>query len=141
MTTLSPIRRAEQNYPRLLRCNTVNQRHATAQHNLNKQLPHELKNELGLETTRDEGSSSQSIETTQITSQTAARNCLIYHKLHFRSFDKHKGPKTGRREPADQRHTKKRVFHVIGIIKTRFINESDCFHFCNHTNQYMHFSC
>ena len=44
MTTLSPIRRADDTCPRLLRSNTVNQRHATAQHILNKQLPHELKN-------------------------------------------------------------------------------------------------
>ena len=36
MTTFSPIRRAEDNCPRLLRSNTVNQRHATAQHILNK---------------------------------------------------------------------------------------------------------
>ena len=36
MTTLSPIRRAEDNCPRLLRSNTVNQRYATAQHILNK---------------------------------------------------------------------------------------------------------
>ena len=52
LTTLSSIRRAEDNCHRLLRSNTANQRHATAQHILNKQLPHELKNELGLETTQ-----------------------------------------------------------------------------------------
>ena len=74
MTTLSPIRRAEDNCPRLLRSNTVNQRHATAQHILNKQLPHELKVELGFETTQAAKSSGQSIKTTQCTSQPTARN-------------------------------------------------------------------
>ena len=44
MATLFPIRRAEHNWPFLLRSNTVNQNHATAQHILNKQLRHELKN-------------------------------------------------------------------------------------------------
>ena len=97
MTTLSPIRRAEDNFPRLLRRNTVNQRHATAQHILNKQLPHELKNELELEATQTAGSSGQFIETTQSTSQAAVLNRPIRRKLHFRSFGKNKGPKTGRR--------------------------------------------
>ena len=69
MTTLSPIRCADDNCPRLLRSNTVNQRHATAQRILNKQLPHELKNEFELETTQTAGSSCQSIETTQFTSK------------------------------------------------------------------------
>ena len=97
MTIHFPIRRAEDNCPRLLRSNTANQRHATAQHILNKQLPHELKNELGLETTQTAESSGQSIETTQSTSQTAVRNRPIRRKLHFRSFGKNKGPKTGRK--------------------------------------------
>ena len=97
MTTLSPKRRAEVNCPRLLRSNTANQRHATAQHILNKQLPHELKNELGLETTQTAESSGQSIKTTQSTSQTAVRNRPIRRKLPFRSFGKNKGPKTGRK--------------------------------------------
>ena len=97
MTTLSPIPRAEDNCRRLLRSNTVNQRNATAQHILNKQLPRELKNELGLETTENSGSSSQSIETTQSTSQTGARNHPIHRKLHFRSIGKSKGPETGRK--------------------------------------------
>ena len=95
MTTLSPIRRAEDNCPRLLPSNTVNQRHATAQHILNKQLPHELKNELGLETTQTADSSGQSIKATQCTTQTAVRNRPIHRKLHFRPFGKNKGPKTG----------------------------------------------
>ena len=77
MTTLSPIHRAEEKCPRLLRSNTINQRYATPQHNLSKQLPHELKNELGLETTQSAESRGQSIETTQSTSQTAVRNCPI----------------------------------------------------------------
>ena len=97
MTTLSKIRRTEDNCPRLIRSNTVNQRHATAQHILNKQLPHEVQNELGLETTQTAGSSGQSIETTQSISQTGARNCPICRKLHFRSFGYNKGPKTGRK--------------------------------------------
>ena len=97
MTTFSPIRRAEDNCPRLLHSNTVNQRHATAQHILNKQLPHELKNELQIEGTQTAGSSGQSNETTQSTSQTAVRNRPIRRKLHFRSFGKNKGPKTGRK--------------------------------------------
>ena len=97
MTTLSPIRRAEDNCPRLLRSNTANQRHATAQHILNKQLPHELKNELGLETPQTSGSSGQSIETTQSPSQPTARNRPIRRKLQFRSFGKNKGLKTGRK--------------------------------------------
>ena len=140
MTALSPKRRAEDNSLRLLRSNTVNQRHATAQHILNKQLPHELKNELELEATQTAGSNGQSIETTQSTSQTTVRNRPIRRKLHFRSFGKNKGPRTGRKEPADQTHTqKKHVFHFIGIIKTRFPNESDCLHFCTHINQFMHF--
>ena len=95
MTTLSPIRRAENNCPRLLRSKSANQRHATAQHILNKQLPHELKNELGLETTQTAESSGQSNETTQSTSQTAVRNRPIRRKFHFRSLGKNKGPKTG----------------------------------------------
>ena len=97
MTTLSPIRRAEDNCPHLLRRNTANQKHATAQHILNKQLPRELKNELGLETTQTTESSGQSIETTQSTLQTAVRNRPIRGKLHFCSFGKNKGPKTGRK--------------------------------------------
>ena len=97
MTTLSPIRRAEDNCPRLLRSNTANQRHATAQHILNKQLPHELKNELGVETTQTAESSGQSIEATQSPSQPTVRNRPIRRKLHFRSFGKNKGPKTGRK--------------------------------------------
>ena len=97
MTTLSPIRRAEDNCPRLLRSNIVNQRHATAHHILNKQLPHELNKELGLETTQTAESSGQSIETMQSTSQTAVRNRPIHRKLHFRPFVKNKGPKTGRK--------------------------------------------
>ena len=97
MTRLSPIRRADDNCHRLLRSNTVNQRHTIAQHILNKQLPHELKNELGLEATQTAGSSGQSIETTQSTSQTAVRNRPISRKLHFRSFGKNKGPKSGRK--------------------------------------------
>ena len=97
MTTLFPIRRADDNFPRLLRSNTVNQRHATAQQILNKQLPHEFKNELGLETTQTAESSGQSIETMQSTSQTAVGNRPIHRKLHFRSFGKNKGPKTGRK--------------------------------------------
>ena len=97
MTTLSPIRRAEDNCPRLLRSNTVSQRHATAQHILNKQLPHELQNELGVETTQSGESSSQSITTTQSTSQPTARNRPIPRKLQFRSFGRNKDPKTGRK--------------------------------------------
>ena len=97
MTTLPPKRRAEDNCPRLLHSNTVNQRHATTQHILNKQLPHELKNELGLETTQSAESSGQSVKTTQSTSHPTARNRPIYHKLHFRSFGKTAGPKTGRK--------------------------------------------
>ena len=97
MTTLSPIRRAENKCPRLLRSKTANQRHATAQHILNKQLAHELKNELRLETTQTAESSGQSIETTQSTSQTAVRSRPIRRKFHFRSFGKNKGPKTGRK--------------------------------------------
>ena len=88
MTTLSPIRRAEDNCPRLLHSNTVNQRHTTAQHILNKQLPNALKNELELEATQTTGSSGQSIKTRQSTSQTAVRNRPIRRKLHFRSFGK-----------------------------------------------------
>ena len=65
MTTLFPIRRAEDNFPRLLRSNTVNQRHATAQRILNKQLPHELQNKLGLKTTQTAESSGQSMKKTQ----------------------------------------------------------------------------
>ena len=57
MTTLSPIRRAEDNYPRLVLSNTVNQRHATAQHILIKQLPHKLMKELGFEITQTARSS------------------------------------------------------------------------------------
>ena len=56
MTTPSAIRRAEQKCPRLLRSKKANQKHVTAQHILNKQIPPEPKTELGLETTRDEGS-------------------------------------------------------------------------------------
>ena len=97
MTTLSPIRRAEDNSPRLLRSNTVNQRHATAQHIHNKQLPHELQNEFELEATQTAGSSGQSIETTQSTLQTAVRNRPIRGKLHLPSFGKNKGPRTGRK--------------------------------------------
>ena len=97
MTTLSPIRRAEDNCLRLLRSNTVNQRHPTAQHILNKQFPHELKNELGLETTQTEDSSSESMKTRQSTSRPIARNRPIHGKLHIRSFGKNKGPKTGRK--------------------------------------------
>ena len=55
MITLSPIRRAEDKCPRLLRSNTVNQRHATAQHILNKQLPHGIKNELELGSNANRG--------------------------------------------------------------------------------------
>ena len=97
MTTLSPIRRADDKCARLLRRNTVNQRHDTAQHVLNKQLSHELKNELGLETTQTAESSGQSMKTTQSTSHPTARNRPIYRKLHLRSFGKTKGPKTGRK--------------------------------------------
>ena len=97
MTTPSPIRRAEDNCPRLLRSNTFNQRHPIAQHILNKQLPHEVQNELGLETTQTAGSSGQSIKTMQSTSQTAAPNRPIHRELHFRSFGKNKDPKTGRK--------------------------------------------
>ena len=97
MTTLSPIRRAEENCPRLLRSNTVNQRHATAQHILKKQLTHKLQNELGRETTQTAESSGQSMKTTQSTSQPTARNRPIHRKLHFCSFGKNKGPKTGRK--------------------------------------------
>ena len=97
MTTLSPIRRAEDNYPRLLHSNTVNQRHATAQHILNKQLPHKLQNELGVETTQSAEPSSQSITTTQSTSQPTACNHPIHRKLQFRSFGKNRDPKTGRK--------------------------------------------
>ena len=111
MTTLSPIIRAEDNCPRLLRSNAVNQRHATAQH-IDKQLSHELKNELGLETTQDTGSSGQSNKTTQTTSKTAARKRPIYCKLRFRSFDKNKGPTTGRKWPGDQKHTQKKRKNV-----------------------------
>ena len=96
MTTLSPIRRAEDNCPRLSRSNTVNQRHATAQHIFNKQLPHEVQNELGLETTQTARSSGQSIKTMQSTTQTTKRNRPIHRKIHFRSFGKNKVPKTGR---------------------------------------------
>ena len=78
MTTLSPIRRAEDNCPRLLRSNTVNQRRATAQHILNKQLPHELQNELGHETTQTAESSGQSTKTTQSTSEPTARNLQVH---------------------------------------------------------------
>ena len=42
MTTHSPKRRAGDFCPRLLRSNTVDQRHATAQQILNKQLQHEV---------------------------------------------------------------------------------------------------
>ena len=143
MTTCSPIRRAEDNYPRLLRSNTVNQRHATAQHILNKQLPHELKNELGLETTQFSGSSGQSITTTQSTSQTIVRNHPVHRKLHFpfpliwqRQGSKNRSQVAGRPNTHTQ---KERVFHFIGIVKKRFFNESDCLHFCTHTNQFMHF--
>ena len=97
MTTLSPIRRAENNCPRLLRSNTANRRYGTTQHSLNKQLPHEVQNELGLETTQTAESSGQSIKTMQSTSQTAKRNRSIHRKLHFRAFGKNKGPKTGRK--------------------------------------------
>ena len=89
--------RAWPHFPRLLRSNTVNQRHATAQHILNKQLPHELQNELGLETKQTAESSGQSMKTTQSTSQPTVRNHPIHRKLHFRSFVKNKGPKTGRK--------------------------------------------
>ena len=97
MTTYSTKRRAEDNCPGLLRSNTDNQRHATAQHILNKQLPHEVQIELGLETTQTAGSSGQSIETTESTSQTAERNRPTHRKLHFRSFGRNKVPKTGRK--------------------------------------------
>ena len=143
-TTLSPIRRAENNCPRLLHLNTVNQRHATAQHILNKQLQHEVQNELGLETTQTVGYSGQSIKTMQPTSQTVKCNRPIHRELHFCSFGKNKCPNTGRKLPADQTHThththtQKRVFHFIIINKTRFPNESDCLHFCTYTNQFIH---
>ena len=97
MTTLSPIRRPDDNFPHLLRSNNVNQRHATAQHILKRQLPHELKNVLRLETTQTAGSSNQSIKTTQSKPQTVVRNRPIHRKLHFRSFGRNKGPKTGRK--------------------------------------------
>ena len=97
MSSLSPVRRAEDNCTSPLRSNIVNQRHATAQHILNKQLPHEHMIELGLETTQTAGSSGQSMKTTQSTSQTAVRNRPIYRKLHFRSFGKNRVPKTGRK--------------------------------------------
>ena len=140
MTTLSPIHRADDNCHHLLRSRTINQRHATAQHNLNKQVPHELKNQLGLETTQTAGSSSQFIKTTQSTSQTGAHNRPIHRKLYFRSFGRNKGPKAGRKWPANQTHTQtKRVFHFIANIKTRFPNESDCLHFLTHTKNFMHF--
>ena len=84
MTKFSPIPRAEDTCPRLLRSSTVNQRHVTAQHILSKQLPHELKNDFGL-------------ETTQSALQTGARNRPIHRKLHLRSFGRNKGPKTGRK--------------------------------------------
>ena len=72
MTAFSPIRRSDLNFPCLLRSDTVNQRHATAQHIPNRQLPKQLKSEEGLETTWDVGSSGQSIETTESTPQSAA---------------------------------------------------------------------
>ena len=78
---------------------------------------------------RDAGSSRQSIKTTQSTSQTAAHNRSIHRKLYFCSFAKNKGPNTGHKKPADKRPTKKRAFHVIGIIKTRLIKKSGCLHF------------
>ena len=141
MTTLSPIHCAEDNCPRLLRSNTVNQRHATAQHILNKQLPHELKNELGLETTQTAGFSGQSIKTTQSASQTGARNRPIHRKLRFRSFGKTRVQKPVA-SSRQTKHPKKRVFHFIGIIKTRFLNESDCSHFCMYPYYSTHaFSC
>ena len=97
MTTFSPTRRAEDNCSRLLRSNTVNQRHATAQHILNKQIPHELKNDLGLETIQTAGFSGQSTKTTQSTQQTVVRNRPIHRIFHFCSVGKNKGPKTGRK--------------------------------------------
>ena len=97
ITTLFPIRRAEDKCLRLLRSNTVNQRHATAQHILNKKLPHELKIELGLDTTETAGSNGQSIKTMQSTSQTSMWNRPIHRKLLFFSFGKNKGPETGRK--------------------------------------------
>ena len=105
MTIFSPIFCSDQNCPRLLCCSRVNQKHAPAQYFLRKLLPHEVENGLGLETTRDAGSGSQSIETMQFTSQTAANNRPYYRKLHFRSFEKLMGPKNGCRYPADQTHT------------------------------------
>ena len=75
-----------------LRSNTVNQRHGTAQHILNKQLPHEIQKELGLETAQTAGSSGQSIKTMQSTSQTTKRNPPIHRKLHLYSFGTNKGP-------------------------------------------------
>ena len=108
MATHSPVRRAQHNCLRLLRSSTVSQRHATAQHILNKQLPDELKNEVGLEAMQDAGPSGQSIKATQSRSQTAARNGPVHRKLNFHSFGKNKGPKTGRKLPADQRQTHKK---------------------------------
>ena len=87
----------EDNCPSLLPSNTVNQRHATAQHIFNKQLPHELQNELGFETTQTAESSGQSMKTTQSTSQPTASNRPIHRKLHLRFFGKNKGPKSGRK--------------------------------------------
>ena len=48
MMTLSPKRRSDHKCPRLLRSSTVNERHDTAQEVLNKQLAHQLKNEMEL---------------------------------------------------------------------------------------------
>ena len=53
MTILSPTRCSDNNCRRLLRSTTVNQRHATVQHSLNKQLLHELKNAFGFEASGD----------------------------------------------------------------------------------------
>ena len=139
MTAFSPIRRSEFNCPCLLRSDTVNQRHATAQHIPNRELPRKVKNVLGFETTRDVGSSGQSIKTTQSTPQSAAVRAIANSiSAHSTKTWVQKLVRISRQT----KHThKKRVFHVIGITETRFINELDCLHFCTHTNQFMHFSC
>ena len=95
--TLPPNFPFYQDCPRLLRSNTMAQRHATAQHVLNQQLPGQLKNELGLESPPTAESSRLSGNTTASPPVTESTSRPTRRKLTWRAVGKRKGPKTGRK--------------------------------------------
>ena len=93
--TLSPTRPFYQDCPRVLRPSTVNQRHATTQHVLNKQLPADIRLETGITSSSDVSSSG--VTTEFIPSSVRPCNRSIRPKTSARKLRKPSGTKSSRK--------------------------------------------